>query len=113
MKALPFVAAAMLALAACPPLPAPHPVPPDADSSTPAPWPFGDAGPVPIGYGCAQACAALAFVACPEGTATTNGQSCDAVCESVQGFPRLRMPTACVSKARTIDEVRSCGVKCR
>lgn len=115
MKTL--ILASALFLVACPPLPNPAPMPPDADSAAPLPAPRFDASRdaafVPVsGSACAQSCAVLQFVGCEEGNATPKGEPCDSVCSTAQGFPGLSLPTACVAKARSIDEVRRCGVRC-
>lgn len=116
--------AALLALAACPPAPVPPP-PPDADAA-PVDDAAAEAMPesaAPVDAtpdralvttpSCGGACAVLAWVGCPEGNKTPKGRTCEEVCESTKAVPNVALPTACVSVARTIDQVRKCGVKCK
>ena len=71
----------------------------------PAPDLRGDAG----ADGCALACAALASETCPEGGPTSLGVSCVEVCQIA---PEM-LPVACVAAAKSVDQIRACGVRCK
>lgn len=104
-------------LVGCEPVTPPNaPTKPTSDASIPDPIPASDAGPdvAPACGSCACACAVLEWAGCDEGRPTQRApvQSCEEVCEAVNAFPGLRLPTACVSMARSIYAIRACGVKC-
>lgn len=85
----------------CTPSPAP------SDPSAQTPNAFGvDAS----GTSCAQACARLAALHCPESKPTKSGVECATICERGQGLEG--MPTTCVAGATSIPAVRACGVRC-
>lgn len=126
----PFLLACLVA--ACQPIPGPVPPSPDADSSVPPPPPpldIPDASVDPVaeaaapsdvradlvlsGTQCAQFCAVLDWLGCPEGRPTPKGEPCSDVCDAVTGFPGLKLPTAATIKCRDIACVRKAGVRCR
>lgn len=114
-------------LVACPPAPPPQPPDPpwlDADAYPP-PEPFvppeagpkpRDASPTPAPDAsftlgpCPEACSIFNWLGCPEGLTTPGGRTCVDVCQSTLAFGNgLSLPTACVVRARSIDDVRKCG----
>ena len=60
---------------------------------------------------CASACARLATLSCPEGRPTPSGASCLEVCLAARAS-RIALPIACVSRAKDVAAVRTCGVRC-
>lgn len=71
------------------------------------PFDVGDGYAVPA---CANACAMLQRLGCPEGVGRPGEDSCYVVCkraETTRG--RIDLKPSCVSAARTKDDVRSCG----
>lgn len=97
---------------ACQPIPSPNPPPqPDADAAPPMSPPDA-AAPVLTGSQCAQFCAVLDWLGCPEGRPTPKGEPCSDVCDAVTSFPNLKLPTAQIIKCRDIACVQRAGVKC-
>jgi hypothetical protein len=102
---------------ACQPLPTPQPPSPKADAAQPPPAPTpSDAG-IDVAPACATcvcACAVLEWAGCPESRPTQRQPilRCEEVCEEINDFPGMRLPTVCVSAARSIEEIRKCGVRC-
>lgn len=58
---------------------------------------------------CERACEVLETLACPEAKPTVRGASCSSVCEA----NREMLSVSCVARAGTVDDVRSCRVRCR
>jgi len=118
-----------LLCAACPPAPV---VPqPDADAMPPPPpmvvdasvEPIGDAGDsdatrrpkrdaLPPTTTCGRACVQLQSLGCQEGAPTPHGETCESVCLRTNAFPGVKLPAACLVTATTVNQARSCGVKC-
>ena len=98
-----WLACAFFALAAaCTPAAAPsHPV--------------GDAGDLPAEdpTSCAPACVKLRELGCREGGDSAAGESCETLCVRVVTTSEMPLPIACVAKASSVAEVRSCGVRCK
>lgn len=94
-----IVILAALSLTCCRPAEGPMPVEPDAEA--------------PSVEACAPACAALRDHACRVGLPNARGESCEDLCgrDQAQGLAAQLRP-ACVSAAKTIDDVRACGVRC-
>ncbi len=57
---------------------------------------------------CEQACGALRDAGCPEGKPTPKGASCEEVCVNAG----LMLPVACVSRAKSENDIQACGVTC-
>ena len=75
-------------------------------------WPPGadwDAMPHGDPSECDQACSSLERLGCPEAQPTPAGASCSAVCTANAG----RLDTSCVVRAQTIEQVRTCRVRCK
>jgi len=74
--------------------------------------------PMPAGYdpkqvtgSCADACARLDSLGCPEARPTPGGHGCVEVCEATASLGQLLV--GCVSRAQTVDAMRACHVGCR
>lgn len=96
------------ALGAC--VPQPNPVPPTPDGPDGSRWPE-DASLPPLGT-TAAACAAMAFVGCPEGRETPEHQTCEQVFEPVRRFPGLEFDAVGIAQCRDITCMRAHNVKC-
>jgi hypothetical protein len=75
------------------------------------PPPSRDASPEPPAD-CAEACANLERLGCPEGR-PASGANCVDVCDHAESTGVFSMRMACVASARSVGEVRACGtVRC-
>jgi hypothetical protein len=61
----------------------------------------------PVTETCANACANLRRLGCPEGEPTEAGASCEQVCDNAQASP-APLPTGCVAQATTCDAATNC-----
>lgn len=114
-----------LFLLGCPPAPQPPPGP-DADSAPPSPPAVVEAAPeearkppkdasadvAPSSSPVGRACAAMAFVGCPEAVSTPGGQSCEQVYTPVRSFPGLVFDATGIAACRDIACMRKHGLKC-
>lgn len=115
-----FAALALCACQSChpvfgpfPPDPAPQPEPPSpwdgptpdgaADAEPPSPPP----APAPSGNSCADACAKLAALGCPEAKPTPKGATCTEVCQNTLGSPVSLQPD-CVVHAKDCPSAEAC-----
>ena len=57
---------------------------------------------------CSRACEVLGSYDCPEAKPTKKGASCVRVCEA----NREMLSISCVSRAQSLDDVRTCHVEC-
>jgi hypothetical protein len=116
IKAIAFLAA--LALCACQschpivgpfPEPTPQPTPPDPWDG-PGPDSPADASPPPpvTGASCADACAKLAALGCPEAKPTAKGATCVEVCQNTLGSPVSLQPD-CVVHASDCPAAAACA----
>jgi hypothetical protein len=66
-----------------------------------------------IGSVCSTACANLKRIGCPEGDTPDGGKSCVSICEAAEASGKFNLQPACVSVAKTKDDVRACkSVRC-
>lgn len=105
-----FALAALCTAAECTPTPG-HPPPPDVVVTPPTDGPTACSA---CTSSCNCACCVLAVFQCSESRPTAKGQVCDDVCERARLFAGggLELPTMCIARATSIDELRACGV-CR
>lgn len=102
-----------LALSACPQAPLTPLGDADADVvvTTVAEAGVVDSAPVASDQ-CAQACANLRKLGCPEGSSVDGGDSCERVC-GVTYVGVFNIKPACVASASSVAGVRACGtVRC-
>lgn len=62
---------------------------------------------------CADACARLRELHCPEGDPLPTGESCSAFCDRVDATSFLRVDVACIVHASTRAALVPCNVRCR
>ena len=85
-------------LAACQ-HPAPQPVPPDADAASPP--------------SCVTACANLRALGCPEAMGAPDGSApCELACTHIRDTKLAKLDIACITLAKSVDEVHACNVRC-
>lgn len=61
---------------------------------------------------CDRACVGMTVLACPEGSPTERGTSCVAMCERLSASRVSSFKPDCAAKARSREQMRSCGVRC-
>jgi len=113
-----FAALALCACQSCHPVFGPFKPDPAPQPEPPSPWdgptPDGavDAGPPPApsptGSSCADACAKLAALGCPEAKPTAKGASCTEVCQNTLGSPVSLQPD-CVVRASDCAAAEACA----
>jgi hypothetical protein len=111
-----FVIAFGTAIYACKPMPPRTYEPTDGGSFPPGDTEPTDAEDPPEGSAthpaCVRACVKLKELGCPEHVRKPGGKTCYRVCvDAVEAM--LDLEPTCVVKARSVEEVRACGVRCR
>lgn len=92
------LASVLATLAACPPVPGPGPEP---EPPRPPYNPQAEAT-------CASVCEHWAELGCPEAEPSPGGETCEAVCERVQGSGIIEWNLACRAAIDSCDQVDSC-----
>lgn len=61
---------------------------------------------------CVPYCKRVAELGCPEGEPSKGGRSCVDICENYHAVGYLRPYNDCGAKAKTVADLRSCGLAC-
>ena len=64
----------------------------------------------PVTGTCEGACKVLQLNKCAEGNPTPKGETCVSLCERTNALTYQRFPVGCVEAAKSIDELKKCGV---
>jgi hypothetical protein len=58
---------------------------------------------------CAQACARMNSLSCPEANPRDSGDTCEQVCDHTIDSGLFDMKPACLAAAQTLDDLHACG----